>query len=115
MDTMTAFAMGEANRGREQKVFDWDKAAQLIAEHKPEYAAAGLGGDWEWTGGIIYEDGEPATDSYTYLAGTWATPELEMDGVRMDCYVMASKTEWTCDTVWPESALKILKGETTNE
>ncbi len=27
MDTMSAFARGEANRGNELKVFDWDKAA----------------------------------------------------------------------------------------
>ena len=29
MDTLKAFAMGDANRGKEQMVFDWDKAASL--------------------------------------------------------------------------------------
>ena len=24
MDTLSAFALGEANRGKEEKVFDWD-------------------------------------------------------------------------------------------
>lgn len=26
MDTMTAFAIGRANKNKEQMVFDWDKA-----------------------------------------------------------------------------------------
>lgn len=42
MDTMSAFAKGEANRGKELMVFDWDKAAQLISERKPSVASAGL-------------------------------------------------------------------------
>lgn len=111
MDTMMAFAMGEANRGREMKVFDWDKAAKLIAERKPEYAEAGLFEDWEWTGGTIYEDGEPVFNEYTYLASTWATPVLKLDGEIIDCYVMESETEYDSDTKWSESALKILRGE----
>jgi hypothetical protein len=47
MDTMRAFAMGEANRGKELKVFDWEKAARLIRERSPESVWAGLSGDWE--------------------------------------------------------------------
>ena len=39
-----AFAMGEANRHKELKVFDWDRAAQLIKEKQPEIARAGLSG-----------------------------------------------------------------------
>lgn len=30
MNTLSAFAMGAANRGKELMVFDWDKAAKLI-------------------------------------------------------------------------------------
>lgn len=108
MDTLTAFAMGEANRGREMKVFDWDKAARLIAEHKSKYASAGLLEDWEWTGGCIYEDGKPMLDEYTYLASTWATPTLLLDDA-YDCYVMESETAWKAETKWPESALRILE------
>lgn len=47
MDTMRAFAMGEANRGNEMMVFDWEKAARLIAERKPGIAGAGLEFDWD--------------------------------------------------------------------
>jgi hypothetical protein len=108
MDNITAFAMGSANRGNEMKVFDWDKAARLIIEHKANAAAAGLSGDWEWTGGTIYKNGRPDKKSYTYLASTWATPEIEIGGEFFDCYVMESKTEWDAHTKWPDSALSIL-------
>ena len=111
MNSYWAFAMGEANRGCELMVFDWDKAAQLIKEHRPDYASAGLRSDWEWTGGVIYEDGEPA-DNYTYLASTWAIPELSLDGEIIECYKMQHEApDWDAHTKWPESAMKILKRE----
>ena len=110
MNTLMAFAKGQANRGKELMVFDWDKAAKRIAEVHPETASAGLKSDWEWTGGEIYRNGEPVTDEYTYLASTWATPELEMDGEVEPCYRMQSEVpEWDSDTKWPYSALKILR------
>lgn len=105
MDSFSTFAMGMANRDKEPMVFDWHRAAEMIREHRPKIASAGLSGDWEWTGGDIYRDGLPIYDSYTYLMSTWATPEIELDGVRMDCYVMQSEApEWDSDTKWPESA-----------
>jgi hypothetical protein len=112
MDTLQAFAMGQANKGNELKVFDWDKAAKLIKKEKPEIASAGLQGDWEYTGGEIFKCGKPIPkeDTYVYLASTWATPELDMDGNRIDCYKMQSKTpNWDSDTYWPDSAVTILK------
>ena len=111
MNTMQAFMMGEMNRGNERMVFDWDKAARIIAEREPIFAAAGLSGDWEYTGGTIYKNGEPVYDDYTYLASTWETPELCIDDEIMDCYVMESETEWNEDTKWPKSALAILNGK----
>lgn len=111
MNTIAAFMMGEANRGRELMVFDWDKAARLIKESGLKDASAGLRGDWGWTGGEIFTDGQPNLDDYTYLASTWAVPELEIDGETVDCYRMQSETPgWGSDTKWPESALAILKG-----
>jgi hypothetical protein len=116
MDTLSAFAMGEANRGKEQMVFDWDKAAKRITEVHPESASAGLRGDWGWTGGEIYRDGEPVRSEYTYLASTWATPELEMDGDVEPCYRMQSEVpNWDSDTKWPDSALKILFAGVSHE
>lgn len=114
MDTMQAFMRGEASRGREPMVFDWDKAAELIRERQPEEARAGLAGDWEYTGGDIYRDGAPvpSEDTYTYLASTWATPELEIDDEVIDCYRMQSEVpDWGSGTYWPQSARAILAGE----
>ena len=111
MDTLSAFAMGEANRGKEPKVFDWDKAAKIIKERKPSVAGAGLSDDWEWTGDDIYRNGKPVPtdDSNTYLASVWATPELCIDGEYIDCFKMQSEVpEWDSNTYWPKSALTIL-------
>lgn len=111
MDSFAAFAMGEANRGKELMVFDWDKAARLIAKSKPQSVSAGLAGDWEWTGGSIYEDGKPvpSSETYTYLASTWATPEINIDGEVQDCFRMVSESPgWGSGTYWPESATAIL-------
>ena len=111
MDSMKAFAMGEANRGKKLKVFDWDRAAELIKKCNAINAYAGLADDWEYTGGKILENGIPVPeeDTYVYLASTWATPEIEIDGRVFDCYKMQSETDnWDAKTYWPESAKKIL-------
>lgn len=121
MDTMAAFVMGQANREKEKMVFDWDKAAEIIRDRKPECAIAGLQHDMEWTSGTIYEDGLPVTDDYTYLSSTWATPILEIitrDEVEdIPCFRMKHEVpEWNSDTKWPHSAIEILtKGKETNE
>ena len=95
--------------GKKGMVFDWDKAARLIKDTQPDYVEAGLSGDWTYTGGSIYQDGKPDMDSYTYLASMWATPQIELDGVRQDCFIdLGSATGWNSDTKWPESALAIL-------
>ena len=51
MDSLAAFAMGDANRGNEHMVFDWDTAATLIRDRGATEASAGLASDWEYTGG----------------------------------------------------------------
>lgn len=115
MNTMAAFAMGLATQDLEPKVFDWDKAAQIIRDTGAQYAAAGLRDDWEHTGGEIYENGAPVKNSYTFLASTWATPELCVDGEYIECYKMQSQTPgWGCKTKWPASALAILQGKITD-
>ena len=91
-------------------VFDWDKAAQIIRDEEAMEAYAGLAGDWEWTGGCIFRDGQPVHDDYTFLSSNWATPELQINGLRRDCYRMASQTPtWGSGTKWPSSALAILE------
>lgn len=105
---LTAMNLGVENRNKEMKVFDWVKAANLIKEHQPEVAEAGLENDWNYTGGIIYKNGQIVKDTYTYLASTWATPTLILDDKSFDCYVMESETNWSSDTKWPEEAVSIL-------
>lgn len=115
MDTFNAFIKGEINRGKELKVFDWEKAARIIKDKKAKNVSAGLKEDWFWTAGPILEDGEIPEKGYTYLASTWATPILEIDEGdaevhRIDCYKMQSETpDWNSCTFWPELARKILE------
>lgn len=109
MKTSLAFLRGQANRGKEMMVFDWIKAAQIIKELQPQEASAGLEEDWEYTGGRIFVDGKPYTDGYTYLASTWGTPQLLINGKVFDCYVMESEAGgWDAYTQWPRIALDIL-------
>ena len=113
MDSMQAFMMEEANRNKELMVFDWERAAQRIKETGAKEASAGLYSDWEYTGGAIWRDGKPvdSDDTYTYLASTWATPELKLDGQVEDCYKMQSEVPgWDARTYWPEEALAIVNG-----
>lgn len=110
MDTMAAFAMGQANRGRELMVFDWNKALALIIEHKAVNASAGLQDDWEWTGDNILKDGIPILNASPYLASTWATPEIEINGQLYECYSMQSSVpSWGSDTCWPKEILNKFK------
>ena len=111
MNTKEAFAQGVANSGKELMVFDWTKAALLIKERGAKEASAGLQGDWGWTVGKILENGKPVKEeeAYTYLASTWAVPELELDGWVTPCFLMRSQTPgWDSGTFWPEEAVKIL-------
>ncbi len=116
MNTLKAFAMGEAYRDPPLMVFDWDKAARIIKEKNATAASAGLSGDWEYTGGEIFTDGKPNTDERTFLASTWATPELEIDGEVIECYLMEEDVpkEWGAplyNIKWPKSSLAILEEE----
>jgi len=117
MDTFSAIMMGAANAGKPQMVFDWKRAAEIIVGRKAQNASAGLQSDWEYTGGDILRNGAPvpSEDTYTFLASTWAVPELCVDGITMDCYIMQSeKPDWDSDTYWPQEALDILEQKCIN-
>lgn len=117
MDSMKAFALGASAKaaGATHRVFDWDKAAQLIRERGAKEAVAGLSSDLEWTAGPILDNGKPVTDSYTYLASNWATPVLIIDdGEEVDCWRhIGDSPGWDSGTKWPESALAILAAPVT--
>ena len=96
------------------KVFDWNKAAEIIKDRQPSEASAGLIEDWGWTGGEIYRDGKPVPkeETYTYLGSDWATPVLVInDDEVIDCYVRVEEVTADCHagTYWPQSALDILE------
>ena len=108
MDSMSAFMMGEMNRGKEMMVFDWEKAANLINSNRDSHISAGLCGDWEYTGGTIWMNRKPHNGG-PYLASTWATPEICIDGETYDCYKMENEVpEWGSDTFFPKVACDIL-------
>lgn len=110
MDTRTVYAMALQHEGEGHKIFDWDKAARIIQERKPCSARAGLRLDWENTVGDIYADGKPIFNGDPYLGSNWAVPELEIDGEFIECYIMENQTSFGPKTIWPPSALDILKG-----
>ena len=109
MRTDLAFVLGELNRGKEQKVFDWNKAVELILANNIKNATAGLEEDMEWTSGTILKDGNPYTEDYTFLASTWATPILvdEDTGEEYYCYIKKSQTKFNSHTKWPKEALDL--------
>ena len=110
MNTMEAFMMAEENQGNESRIFDWERAASLIRKRKPRIAEAGLDEDWSCTSGAIWEDGKPIRDENCYLKSVWATPVLYLDVEKIPCWRMTSQApEWDECTLWPDSALNILK------
>lgn len=98
-------------KGARPMVFDWCRAARIIRDSPPVLARAGLRGDWEWTGGDIWRNGLaiPARHTYTYLASRWAMPELELDGIRVQCWCWMDGTGWDANTYWPREAYVILR------
>lgn len=107
----------EAKRqGKSMMTFDWDKAAEIIKnrfkEHKDLVAEAGLQGDWNYTGGEIFNDGKPTNENYTYLSSNWAIPTLILswDGIEqeeIECFTNESE-RFHSDSKWDDEALKIL-------
>lgn len=110
MDILSAIAQSNANRNQELKVFDWDKAAQIIKKEKLYTVYAGLTEDWDYTGGCILINGIIPKHNTAYLSSTWATPVISVDnGIFVECYKMASEVpNWNDETYWPESARRIL-------
>ncbi len=110
MDTMSAFAMGEANRGKRLMILDWDEAARRVVTAGVRNASAGLRSDWEYTGGEILLDGKPVDDSDFYNGSTWAEPELDVGEGPESCWKFKNDAPDGWDgNVWPESAKRILR------
>lgn len=98
-----------------RKVFDWNKAAQIINERGLTEASAGLCGDYGNTEGVILHERKPYMDDYTYLASTWAVPMLLIYSDKepvveeeIPCFIYSDETEWDAHTKWPKTALDLL-------
>lgn len=102
--TYSMIAKGEQARrdGSIAKVFDWDKAREIINQNPTHTYSAGLVEDWFWTGGTIWESGEQV-NAYCYLASIWATPILrdENDEINHECWIYKTETDWDESTMWP--------------
>lgn len=96
-------------------IFNWDKAAKRIAESGCKIAYAGLAEDYRGTMGLIFDNGTPV-DSAAYLYSYWATPILELDGEKEPCFLTDEEdtTDWNEHTMWPQSALEIIKSYLPN-
>jgi hypothetical protein len=91
------------------KVFDWNKAIEIIKNNPEHRFSAGLVEDWFWTGGTIWEDNVPI-DSYCYLSSVWATPILrdETTDTDYECWkyeqdLLNQGLDWNSDTRWPQT------------
>lgn len=109
---------GQINRalGKPQMAFDWDKAAEIIKERLKEHpdliAEAGLQDDWNYTGGVIFEDGKPTDENYTYLESNWAKPTLILswDGEEQEEIVLETEANerFHSKSKWDDISLEIL-------
>lgn len=95
--------------GAKARVFDWNKAAEIIRDRKVKNASAGLREDFGATSGCIYKDGKIVRNPGTYLASLWATPVLLIDDEEIECWAYMEDTHWDAHTVWPSSAVRVLK------
>jgi hypothetical protein len=99
-----------------RRVFDWDRAAEIIREHRPKSVVVGRKGDT--TGFIepIYADGEVAPRGAVAPTLVSFLPlVLRLDwGEEVECWAYDFEhPEWTAETWWPSSALHILTGATS--
>ena len=116
---MDGFLINNAKKGNIYNAFDWDKAAAIIREkvkvHPDLRAEAGLQQDWEYTGGIIFEDGEPITDGGTYLQSNWAIPTMILswdneEQEEIPCFTEGN-ARFNANTTWDEISLAILNAK----
>lgn len=129
MDTFECAIRAQLARkeGQKLKVFDWDKAACIIKTFLMALQKrgtllcvyAGLRADAGNTTDVIFEDGKVVTeDRLCYLASIWDTPVLTLyitddtgneSEKEIECWRYKDEVpQWDSNTLWPESALKIL-------
>ena len=118
MDTFSAFINASVARanGNPMRQIDWEKARDLINEFKEKNPGvgfcvdAGLSGDMDNTGGIVYLYDEvddkdtwyTNSNTYVYGASVWATPILiftvyhdddSFDETTSECWKYGNETD----------------------
>ena len=91
----------------------WLRLVKAINKDIPNLIAeAGLEGDWDYTGGIIYSNKKSTTDDYTYLASNWAIPTLILnEEEEIPCFIIKENTRFNAHSKWDRISLNILNTE----
>jgi hypothetical protein len=106
MDTTQAIMMGQMNRNKEMKVFDFEKFYNILIDNDVVSAIAGLEEDLEYTSDVLVIDGKIDCYHNAYLKSTWATPILmyktkDNEEHKIDCYVMEKQAKWDINEKMP--------------
>lgn len=92
------------------KIFDWDKAVEIIRDRKIINCSAGLLEDWGNTADNIFKDGKPLLDTWAYLGSYWATPGIEWEErgetIMVKCFKETESS--TFEKPWPQRCLDSL-------
>lgn len=108
-------AVEAKKNGEKMKSFDWNKAAEIIKEkvklHPDLNAEAGLQNDWAYTGGVIFQNGKPTNDDYTFLSSIWAIPSLilswdDEEQEEIPCFEQEGK--YNSESKWNDESISIL-------
>ena len=96
------------------KMFDWDKAVDIINDENISNAAIGLAEDWFHTGAKILEDNKPIQkeDMRVFAFSDWATPCLYDYGsdIAYECWKERDDSDFQTliHDVWTEDLIRRL-------
>lgn len=102
-------------KGIPGKMFDWDKAVDIINDENISNAAIGLAEDWFHTGAKILEDNKPIQkeDMRVFAFSDWATPCLYDYGsdIAYECWKKRDDSDFQTliHDVWTEDLIRRLK------
>lgn len=74
------------------KVFDIPKALTLFEKNKAMEMSMGMAEDWFFTGQQVKSKED--IENFPLMASRWATPVIEINGDREDCYIAIDKAHY---------------------
>ena len=102
-------------KGIPGKMFDWDKAVDIINNENISNAAIGLAEDWFHTSTKILEDGKPIQEEHmrVFAFSDWATPCLYdySSDIAYECWKERDDSDFQTliHDVWTEDLIRRLK------